>query len=162
MTLMRVKALSHNPDAQGAALVLETLTGRLALGLLLPLNEANRLARVLGLTPCRCAPIYQLVLDLVARLRVSVARAVLDCEAEGFFATLVLEQETVPFALRCHPADAIGLALRAQAPIYSTAEALAHACPVEPHAHDADHRDVVQWLERVRPDDFCPEGDGEA
>lgn len=162
MTLMRVKALNHNPEGDLATVVLETQTGNLALGFIIPLNEANRLARVLGLTRCRCAPIYDMVLELVAHLGASVARTVLDCEDQGIYATLVLAEDKAPFELRCHPADGLALALRARAPIYATAEALAHACPLsEPHRHGGDDGDVTQWLDRVRPDDFRSHGDTE-
>ncbi len=155
MTLMRVKALSHNPGAQLATLVLEDETGGLALGFLVPMNEAGRLARVLGLSQCRCAPIYELVLGMAARLGASVGRAVLHHEPEGICATLVLEHPALDLVLPCHPADAIALALRARAPIYATPAAVAQACPVAKlRACGTDHPDVARWLERVRPDDF--------
>lgn len=43
---MRVKALTHHPDRQAATLVLDDPGGRVALGLVVPMNEANRPARV--------------------------------------------------------------------------------------------------------------------
>lgn len=160
MILMRVKALSHNPEGQQATVVLETETGDLALGFLIPMNEANRLARLLGLTPCRCAPIYELVVELIDRLGASPSRAVLDAETEGICARLVFEREDLKFALPCHPADAIALALRTHVPIYATTVALAHACPMARCAGYAiDRTEIAQWLERVRPDDFCRHGE---
>jgi len=87
---------------------------------------------------------------------------VLDCETEGIYATLVLEGTAAPVTLRCHPADAIALALRTSAPIYATADALAHACPLtHSHGQAIDHPHVAQWLERVRPDDFAPRNNQE-
>ncbi len=73
---------------------------------------------------------YDLIRDLARSLCASVTRAVLDAEAEGICATLVLEHEGVEFSLPCHPADAIALALLTSTPIYATADALAHACPL--------------------------------
>lgn len=172
MTLMRVIGLTQNPEAQQATLLLEDLAGRLGLAFFIPMNEANRLARVLGLARCACAPVYELMVDLATRLGASVARTVLDCETDGIYATLVLERGEGPpddiasIALRCHPADAVALALRTRSPIYATAGALAHACPLDPsHGHEIDPpaatapQDsapsvVARWLEGVRPDDF--------
>jgi len=155
VTLVQVKALSANDNARLATVVLETTPGNLALGFLIPMNEANRLARVLGLTRCRCAPVYDLIRDLAISLRASVTRAVLDAESEGICATLVLEHEGIEFALPCHPADAIALALLTNTPIYATADALAHACPLaQREGQEIDHLDVARWLDRVRPKDF--------
>ena len=155
MTLLQVKALSGNDNAQQATVVLETIPGNLALGFLIAINEANRLARVLGLTKCRCAPVYDLIRDLARSLCASVTRAVLDAEAEGICATLVLEREGIEFSLPCHPADAIALALLTSTPIYATADALAHACPLaQCEGQEIDDLDVARWLEQVRPKDF--------
>jgi len=155
VTLMQVKALSHNPEEQQATVVLETQAGGLALGFLIPMNEANRLARVLGLSDCRCTPVYDLIRDLVMGLGASVSRTVLDAETEGICARLVFEREDLQLTLPCHPADAIALALLTGKPIYATAEALTRACPLtHPHAHEIEHSDLAQWLARVRPEDF--------
>jgi bifunctional DNase/RNase len=155
VTLLQVKALSANDNARQATVVLGTTPGNLALGFLIPMNEANRLARVLGLTRCRCAPVYDLIRDLAISLCASVTRAVLDAEAEGICATLVLEREGIEFALPCHPADAIALALLTNTPIYATADALAHSCPLaQREGQEIAHLDVARWLEGVRPKDF--------
>ena len=155
MTLLQVKALSAHDNARLATVVLETTPGNLALGFLIPMNEANRLARVLGLTGCRCAPVYDLIRDLAISLCASVTRAVLDAEAEGICATLVLDHRGLEIALPCHPADAIALALLASRPIYATADALAHACPLaQREGQETDHLDIARWLEGLRPKDF--------
>jgi bifunctional DNase/RNase len=155
VTLLRVKALSGIDDARLATVVLETTPGNLALGFHIPMNEANRLARVLGLTRCRCAPVYDLIRGLARSLCASVTRAVLDAEAEGICATLVLEHHGLEISLPCHPADAIALALLTHTPIYATTDALAHACPLaEREGQETDHLSVARWLEQVRPKDF--------
>lgn len=155
MTLMRVKELAHDPNTQQTIVVLETPTEWLHLGLLLPVNEANRLARVLGLTSCPCVPVFELVEALLAHFAAPLVRVVLDGAEAGVSATLYVKENEGEAAFRCHPADALALALRAQVPIYATAEALSHACPVcQPHRHEPDFPDVSLWLEQVRPEDF--------
>jgi bifunctional DNase/RNase len=174
---MRVKTVTHTPGAPTAVIVLETLTEERALALAAPLDEASRLGRVLGLGPCRCAPIYDLVDALVAALGTSITRAVLDAREDGIGACLTLGASlTVP----CHPADALALAARGQAPVFASADALAFACPAGPHDHPASaapapteiaaapspegERDLTAWLSGLRPSDFAvelrrPDGD---
>jgi bifunctional DNase/RNase len=152
---MQVKALSPTPDAAQVTVILETPAGDRALGFLIPTNEANRLARVLGLTECRCVPIYELVLSMLAHLCASVTRAVLDADAEGICATLMVRHGDSGFALPGHPADAIALALRANAPTYAAPAALANACALAGAPDREPSRpDVLQWLQHLRPDDF--------
>ncbi|MBI2218722.1 MAG: bifunctional nuclease family protein [Candidatus Rokubacteria bacterium] len=161
MTLMRVKALRHDSVAQAATLVLETCAGRLGLGFLIPVNEAERLARVLGLSRCGCAPIYDLVADVTAAAGASIAGAVLDAEPDGIVATLLFDDEAGGRSFRCHPADAIALALRSGAPICATPAALSHACPlVETADRPIRERDrIARWLDDVTPSDFSAADD---
>jgi bifunctional DNase/RNase len=152
---MRVKALSPNHKAELATIVLGAAASDLALGFVIPMNEANRLARVLGLTHCRCVPVYELILDMLARLGASVIRAVLDAEGDGICARLIISHEDSGFALPSHPGDAIALACRMKAPIYATRAALAHACPLGNHdGGSPEQSNVARWLEQVSPDDF--------
>jgi len=153
MTLMRVKGLRQQPDGQQAVVVLEDVAARLGLAFFIPINEANRLARILGLADCSCTPVYELVDDMVSAMGATVTRAVLDCESDGIYATLVLDRQGVPIVLRCHPADAIAVALRAQVTIHATAAALAHACPLTVEEREGE---IERWLRDVRPDDFRP------
>jgi bifunctional DNase/RNase len=164
VTLVRIKALNHNPTTQMATVVLETEGCGLALGFLIPMNEANRLARVLGLVGCRCAPVYELILEIASHGGFSVSRTVLDGGAEGICASLVLGRDGTAIEVSCHPADAVALAVRTGAPIYATAGAMEHACRLgDAHAHDGqtttsypEPEDVASWLGRLRPEDFGP------
>jgi bifunctional DNase/RNase len=154
MTEMRVRALTQGPDPHQALVILETTTGDRCLGLIVPGNEAGRLAQVLGLMPCSCTPIYDLVLGVLGRVGGRVVRTTVVGAPDGVAGALVLSHEGVEFVLSCHPADGLALALRSQSPIYATPEALAHACPspgTEP-APGAD--DVARWIAAVRPADF--------
>jgi bifunctional DNase/RNase len=171
---MRVRTVTHTPGAPSAVAVLETLTDDRTLALTIPLDEAHRLARALGLGPCRCAPIYDLVEELLTALDTTITRAVLEAQESGIGAALTLGAGTQ--TLSCHPADALALALRSQAPLYATAAALAHACPAGPHDHSphatpapsgADaapvtdpKEDVSAWLRELRPADFAEDRPG--
>ena len=155
MTPVRVVALNAaTPDA-AAVLVVETLAGDRLIGFHIPPSEAARLARVLGLARCRRAPIYDLVRDLATSLGGRVSGAVLDARTEGICAQLLLtrtESLGEEIGIPCHPADAVGLAVQAAAPILATPAALACAVPPGPPRKPSE---VSAWLERVRPVDFA-------
>jgi bifunctional DNase/RNase len=128
----------------------------------IPMNEANRLARCLGMAPCPCTPIFELTEQLIGHLQAEVRRAHLEGDERGISAGLVLERDGLEMVLPCHPADAVALAVRAGKPIMAHDSALAHAraAPLSTQADAASEppptaRDAVQaWLDQVRPADF--------
>jgi bifunctional DNase/RNase len=149
---MTVKALVPGRERDEAVLVLETEDR--VLGLRVPIHEATRLARALGTGPCRCSPIDDLLLDLAAAAQARVARAVLDLTPGGIGAQVVFVWRETETRHDCHPADAVGLAVRTGAPIYATADALGQACPQGHHRPAPDGAATARWLDRVRPEDF--------
>jgi bifunctional DNase/RNase len=154
MRLMVVKGVMHRSDNHTAMLKLETATADLRLELAIPHDEANRLVRILGAVGCRCTPIYETLLDFAEGMAASLARAVLDAGTEGVSASLVFGCRGSEIAVTCHPADAVALALRTQAPIYAMAGALAQAYPIGQHTAPQEQEDITHWLERLRPSDF--------
>lgn len=159
MTEMRVRGLTPTPDQGAAVVLLETADDARRLAFVIPMNEANRLARVLGLTGCPGVPIYALVRQLTDRLGASIRCARVGAGVRGVVAELELARGDAAITLPCHPADALGLAFQASAPVYATADALAHACPPAVQLHADSASDVARWLERVRPDDFGATGE---
>jgi bifunctional DNase/RNase len=153
---MRIKCLAPYEQTDEVLVVLETSTGDRLLGVVVPTNEANRLARVLGLTECGCTPVYDLIVALTTRLGASIQRTVLVGAPSGVTGTLVVEHEATTVTLPCHPADGLALALRARAPIYASPEALEHSHPSQGRCGGPLSPDEVErWLGGVRPDDFA-------
>ena len=143
-----VVTLARESDTDRAGVVLRTADQTLELVLMVPPAEAARLAQVLGLTPCACAPLYALVEELLGRHGVSLRHAILDGQPEGITARLMLVREGRDEEVGCHPADAVALAVRSYAPLLATDAALAHAHPVAPQGADEPLR---IWLSRVTP-----------
>ena len=157
MTPMRVLDLSTCRLTGQPALLLGEMEGGRRLAFYLPLNEANRLARVLGRAECACSPVFDLVETLVGTLAARVLRAELEGDADGISGALVLMRDGAELYLPAHPADALALALRAAAPIVARPGALAqarHAGADEPPAATEAPGGVQAWLERLRPTDF--------
>jgi bifunctional DNase/RNase len=157
---MTIKHMKPGPNGDDAILVLQTAAGDRYLGFFVPMNEAHRLARVLGMAGCRCSPIYDLLLALGSAVATLIERAVLDATPEGIGATLVFQRHDSDIRIECHPADAVALAVRVRAPIYATQAAMMHACPAPEHPDIA--ADASRWLATVRPEDFGRLPDGNA
>ena len=155
MTRMSICRLTHCPGQDRATVVLENLDRRLQLAFLIPMNEAHRLARALGLGPCPCVPVLELIDGLLAHFKACVLRVVLDGDDVGVSSTLYVGGNDGEAAFPCHPADGLALAERARAPIYATEDVLRHTCPLgQPHSHGTGRLDVTRCLEQVRPEDF--------
>lgn len=151
MTPMRVVEVSTCPHT-GRPMVMLQVEGRDRwLAFYVPMNEANRLARCLGMTQCPCTPIFELTEQLIGHLGATVVRAYLEGDERGISAGLVLERDGAELLIPCHPADAVALAVRARAPIVAEDSALAHARSTgTPPPEDATRN----WLDQVRPADF--------
>lgn len=167
MTPMRVIEVSTCPHTDRPMVMLQVEGRDRWLAFYVPMNEANRLARCLGMTQCPCTPIFELTEQLIGHLRAEVVRAHLEGDERGISAGLVIEREGLELLIPCHPADALALAVRAGKPIMAQESALAFARsasaaggPEETAEPSAPAGDTVRsWLDRLRPADF---GDGAA
>jgi bifunctional DNase/RNase len=155
MTPMRVLGVHQDPASREPIVLLEDANGTFGLAFFVPTDEANRLARALGMTPCPCVPVFDLVEQLLADFGARVVRVVLDHAERGIWSRLHIRTRDGEVVRPCHPADALALARRTGAPIYATEDALRHGCRLDRSCpHGPDRRAVATWLERVRPEDF--------
>jgi bifunctional DNase/RNase len=152
MTRMRIVDLwtCHQSDSPMVLLEDEARTRWLAF--YMPVNEANRLARVLGKTHCSHVPVFDLLGRLVDAVHLSVLHAELHGDDRGVTAALVFRSRAGDMAFPCHPGDALAMAMRAGAPIVATDEAMTHSRPVDTTLR-ADT--VRQWLQGLKPSDFA-------
>lgn len=154
MTEMRVVDLCTCRQTSRPMVLLEDVGRSRWLSFYLPMNEANRLARVLGKTCCGGVPIFDLIGEITEVGGLELVRAEIDGDHQGVNASLVVRRAGRDLAVVCHPADALALALRAQVPIFASEAALAHACPAD---HELRTHAVRRWLDRLRPADFDDE-----
>jgi bifunctional DNase/RNase len=158
MTRVEILGLAQMEDAQRAVVCLAAVDRPLRLGLMIPMNEANRLARALGLGPCPCVPIFELLEGVLAWCQGRIQRVVLDGTDAGISGHLYVAHAGGEHPFPCHPGDGLALAQRSGAPLYAAEGALRYACPLAPHAFGSKNElgDVHRWLARVKPEDFQP------
>ena len=155
MIRMHVIDLCSCPPSESPMVLLEDERSARWLAFHLPMNEANRLARVLGRAHGH-VPIFDLAEGLAGRLEASLVRAEIHGDERGVRAILVYRRAEANLEFDCHPGDALALAIRAAVPIVAAETALAHACPV--NAELRKHA-VRRWLAAVSPADFSRAGD---
>jgi bifunctional DNase/RNase len=151
MTEMRVVDLCTCRQTSNPIVLLEDVDRSRWLSFYLPMNEANRLARVLGKTCCAGVPIFDLIGEIADAGGLELVRAEIDGDQQGVNASLVVRRDGHDMAMTCHPADALALALRARVPILASDAALVHACPAD---NELRAQAVRRWLDRLRPADF--------
>jgi bifunctional DNase/RNase len=157
MIQMLICRLTSCPRHDKATVVLEDVDRRLDLACLIPMHEAYRLARVLGLARCTYVPVLELIDGLLAYCNARMLHAVLDGDEAGVSAMLYVGENDGEAVFPCHPVDAMALAERTRAPIpiYATDEVLHHASPLgQTHGRGNGHQDSVHYPERTRPEEL--------
>lgn len=151
MTAMRIVDLCTCRHTNQPKVLLEDGGRRRWLSFYLPLNEANRLARVLGKTPCDAVPVFELIDRVIAAGQLEMDHVEIHGDDGGVCASIVLRRGPLEVTVPCHPADALALAVRAEARILASDAALAHACAADPQLRALT---MQRWLDGVTRADF--------
>ena len=152
MTPLRIVDVFTCPKSGSPMVLLEDEARARWLGVCLPMNEANRLARTIGKTRCSSVPVFDLLQRLAETKHLCVLRAELDGDEQGVRAALVYRDRGSQLVFPCHPGDALAMAVRAGAPIVASESAMAHATPVDATLREET---VRAWLQGLRPSDFA-------
>ena len=158
MILMRIREITSCMQHKRTIIVLEDVHRCLRLTFYADPDEACRLAQELERGPYACHPVYDFMRRLLEALQATATRVVLDAvQGEGFDGLVYVQQAESEQRIPCYATDALALALRANLPIYATAEALAYAERLSPSPSTLDASgEVRQWLKQVLPEDFSP------
>ena len=156
MILMRIREIASCSQHRRTIIMLEDVHQCLRLTFYADPDEACRLTQELERGQHVCHPVYDFMRPLLDALQATATRVVLDVvQGEGLDGFVYVQQAESERGVPCYASDALALALRANLPIYATAEALAYAERLShsPSAFD-ESGEVRQWLAQVRPEDF--------
>ena len=156
MVQMRIREVSSCPEHDQIIVVLEdVLTGQRRLAIGVPLSESGRLVRELCDDEAK-DPIYAFVEGLLHACETAATRVVLEyVPGAGLRGVVSLRRSGGDAAVPCYLSDALGLARRVELPVYVTPNAFSDDEAWPASASEATQpRDLVQWLERVKPGDF--------
>jgi bifunctional DNase/RNase len=156
MTLMQIREIASCSQHKRTIITLEDVHQCLRLTFYADPDEACRLTQELERGPYACHPVYDFMRRLLDALQATATRIVLDVvQGEGLDGFVYVRQAEAERGVPCYASDAVPLALRANLPIYATAEALAYAERLSPSPSAFDEGgEVRQWLAQVRPEDF--------
>ena len=116
---------------------------------MLPIWVGKAEASAISFTLERLSPPRPMTHDLMKSMLDSIdakviSAVVTDLKDNTYFAKLHLLYGESEYSIDSRPSDAIALALRADAPIFATAEVL----------HKQSSEELERWLENLKPEDF--------
>ena len=163
MILMRIREITSCAQHKRTIIMLEDVHRCLRLTFYADPDEACRLTQELERGQYACHPVYDFMRRLLEALQATATRVVLDVvKGEGLDGFVYVQQAESERGVPCYASDALVLALRANLPIYATAEALAYAERLLPSPNSlGEGGEVRQWLEQARPEDFASCSDEE-
>jgi len=164
MIVMQLREVTSCAVHGRAIIMLEDVNECLRLTFYADLEEAQRLAHVIGRGPCAGQPVYDFIQSLLEAFQTTATRVVLDeVKGELIGSFIYFRREESDVVVPCYAPDALALALRANLPIYATAAALAHAERRSSAPSTPDERgEMTQWLAQVKPEDFSSRLEEEA
>lgn len=125
---MFVGGLVLDPNTQAPVVILKDETGNLALPIWIGIAEATSIASAIKQVSMARPLTHDLMYDIFGKIGVRVQRVVItELRDSTYFAELVLAHGDQAFIIDSRPSDAIGIALRAAAPIFVAQQVLDQA-----------------------------------
>ncbi len=155
MIEMSVHGISLDPVSQVPIVVLKSKDGEeTILPIWIGAYEANGIAmRLQGVEPPRPMT-YELIKNILTEMGAYVESIYInDLKDNTYYAQVHITQGNNRLVVDSRPSDAINLALRFDAPIYVSEEVLEKS-KVPESEEDAEKKELREWLENIKPDDF--------
>lgn len=125
---MFVGGLVLDPNTQAPVVVLKDESGSVSLPIWIGVAEATSIASVLKQVPMARPLTHDLMSVMIHELGARVERVIItELKDSTYFAEILLALGEKAFILDSRPSDAIGIALREQAPIYVNQEVIKQA-----------------------------------
>ncbi|NPA32057.1 MAG: bifunctional nuclease family protein [Aquificae bacterium] len=152
---MEVHGITLDPTSQMPIVVLKSKEDEtVILPIWIGAWEANSIAMKLqGVEPPRPMT-YDLLKNIITEMGGNVERVVIsDLRNHTYFAEIYINQGNNTLVIDSRPSDAINLALRFGAPIFTTPEVLEKSAIPQPQ-EDEEKKKLREWLENIKPEDF--------
>lgn len=125
---MFVGGLVLDPNTQAPVVVLKDESGQVTLPIWIGVAEATSIASALKQVPITRPLTHDLMMDIIGELGARVERVMItELKDSTYYAELLLGVGEKAFVLDSRPSDAIGIAVRAQAPIYVSQQVIEQA-----------------------------------
>jgi bifunctional DNase/RNase len=144
--MQRMQIAGISSCSRYGQVVLEDPDGMVRIHIRLRPIMAHWLAHELKACQCPAISVYRLIQELLIKFDGVLRLAVIDASVDDTPLGLMIigRQNGEEIHQFCHPADAIAMAARTQAPLYATSRALKLG----------SWKNIQPWLKTIKPQDF--------
>ena len=156
MIEMKVMGIALDVRTNSPIVVLHDLDNRKALPIWIGSAEASAIIRCIeGLTVARPMT-HDLITNIIQQVGYKVDKIEInDVEKETYYATIYLSKGEEVLEIDSRPSDAIAVAMRADAPIYVTANVLMNGSVSTDSAKDEEEaQEFKDFIQNIKPSDF--------
>jgi uncharacterized protein len=153
---MKLRGLIVDPNSEAPVVILREEGGSLYLPIWIGVFEANAIALAVEGVELRRPMTHDLMRGLLEALGAKLRRVEIHSLLEGtFHARLLLTaRDGEEHVVDSRPSDAMALALRTGAPIWTAREVLDQAVSSSRAYESPDEDKLREWLEQARPEDL--------
>lgn len=154
-----IAGLTMDPATNTPIIILKTEEGDQTVPIWIGLLEATSIASALQKVKFDRPMTHDLFKNFVEKRGMTVSSIeICDLQDNTFYARINFLSPDEQFSMDARPSDAIGIALRFEAPIFIEADVIAKARPFEADAEASDTseegRKWKEYLEKLSPEDF--------
>ena len=156
MIEMKVMGIALDTRSGSPIVVLHDLDTRRALPIWIGSAEASAIIRKIEKLSVTRPMTHDLILDIVKKTGFKIDKVEInDVEKETYYATIFLSKADEELVIDSRPSDAIAVAMRADAPIYVTANVLANGAVSTDSAKDEEEAEEFRdFIQSIKPSDF--------
>jgi uncharacterized protein len=152
---MKLRGLILDPNTETPVLVLREVEGSVFLPIWIGAFEANAIALAVEGIQAPRPLTHDLLRATLEALGGQLLRVeVHDLSAGTFFARLIVSTSSGELSVDARPSDAIALALRAEAPIWTARKVLDAALENARATRETDEERIREWLAKAGPEDL--------
>lgn len=156
MIEMKVMGIALDTRSGSPIVVLHDLDNRRALPIWIGSAEASAIIRKIEKLSVTRPMTHDLIIDIIKKTGYEITKIEINnVEEETYYATIFLNKDEEELIIDSRPSDAIAVAMRADAPIFVTANVLANGAVSTDSAKDEEEAEEFKdFIQNIKPSDF--------
>jgi Uncharacterized conserved protein len=156
MIEMKVMGIALDTRTGSPIVVLHDLDNRKALPIWIGSAEASAIIRKIEKLSVARPMTHDLIISIVDKTGYKIDRIEInDVEKETYYATIFMVKGEETIEIDSRPSDAIAVAMRAEAPIFVTANVLVNGSVSTDSARDEEEsQEFKDFIQSIKPSDF--------
>ena len=156
MIEMKVMGIALDTRTGSPIVVLHDKENRKALPIWIGSAEASAIIRKIENLSVARPMTHDLIINIIEKTGYKLEKIEInDVEKDTYYATLFLEKDGETLEIDARPSDAIAIAMRAEAPIFVTANVLMNGSVSTDTAKDEEEaQEFKDFIQNIKPSDF--------